>query len=101
MPTEGQKDTVAECPALRTQASVLTEEDVAKHNQSKDLWLIIDNKVYDVTQWAPKHPGGPLTLFSVGGRDASEIFEAYHPPSARKMLSAMQVGQLERPTRVS
>ncbi len=30
-------------------------EEIADHNQAGDLWLLIDNKVYDVSQF--KHPG--------------------------------------------
>ena len=30
--------------------------EIFDHNTKEDLWLLIDNKVYDVTNF--KHPGG-------------------------------------------
>ena len=41
----------------------LTE--VFQHNIAKDLWLLIDNKVYDVTKF--KHPGGKQILVANAG----------------------------------
>lgn len=38
--------------------SVSTSE-VLLHNSPKDCWLVIDNQVWDVTQFAQDHPGGP------------------------------------------
>ena len=35
-----------------------TMQDVAKHNTPDDLWLVINGKVYDVTDFAEEHPGG-------------------------------------------
>lgn len=32
-------------------------KDVGLHNRRDDLWLVIDDKVYDLTQWVDKHPG--------------------------------------------
>ena len=29
-----------------------------KHNKADDAWLVVDNKVYDMTDFAPNHPGG-------------------------------------------
>ena len=34
-----------------------TKEEVLKHNKNGDAWLIIDDKVYDVSDWTD-HPGG-------------------------------------------
>jgi len=35
--------------------------EVERHNTSKDLWVIFDGYVYDVTEYAAKHPGGPAS----------------------------------------
>ena len=40
---------------------VFTElNDIFEHNTKESLWLLIDNKVYDVTDF--KHPGGKQIL---------------------------------------
>jgi len=46
----------------------LTAADVAKHNTEKDCWLIIKNKVYDVTPFITSHPGGDA-IFRLAGQD--------------------------------
>ena len=43
-----------------------TLKDVARHNSPEDLWIIIDNEVYNVSSFRHEHPGGaeskPLPL---------------------------------------
>lgn len=39
-----------------------TFEEIKKHNKQTDLWLLIHEKVYDVTQFVPEHPGKELIL---------------------------------------
>ena len=35
-----------------------TKEEVASHKTLADCWLIINNRIYDVTQFLPRHPAG-------------------------------------------
>ena len=39
-----------------------TVEEVATHKNGLSCWLILDNKVYDVTTFIGKHPGGEAIL---------------------------------------
>jgi cytochrome b involved in lipid metabolism len=32
--------------------------DVAAHNKGNDLWIIVDEDVYDLTKFQDEHPGG-------------------------------------------
>lgn len=43
-----------------------TREEVSKHNSRDDCWLIVDNKVYDVTSFVDSHPGGDSIFFNAG-----------------------------------
>lgn len=56
-----------------------TWEELATHNTKEDCWVAMDGKVYDVTSWLPKHPGGQDVLLLSAGRDVTNLFESYHP----------------------
>ena len=38
------------------EAAEFTYQDVAEHNTSKDLYMVIHDKVYDVTKFVDEHP---------------------------------------------
>lgn len=48
-----------------------TVEEVKQHNKRDDNWLMIDGKVYDLSRWAKKHPGGAKILGHYAGEDAT------------------------------
>jgi cytochrome b involved in lipid metabolism len=36
---------------------------VAKHASPEDCWIVVNGKVYDLTKFAPDHPGGASSVF--------------------------------------
>ncbi|CAJ0823627.1 3996_t:CDS:2, partial [Entrophospora sp. SA101] len=50
-----------------------TVEEVARHNDISDLWVIHNKKVYDLTDFVTDHPGGPELLKDWAGKDVSNI----------------------------
>lgn len=45
-----------------------TMKDVHPHCTAKDAWVVIGDGVYDVTKWAPHHPGGERNIVDISGR---------------------------------
>eukprot|EP00933_Yihiella_yeosuensis_P042223 TRINITY_DN3677_c0_g1_i1.p1 TRINITY_DN3677_c0_g1~~TRINITY_DN3677_c0_g1_i1.p1 ORF type:complete len:1238 (-),score=321.43 TRINITY_DN3677_c0_g1_i1:229-3942(-) len=66
-----------------------TLADVESHNTPQSLWLIIDGKVYDVTNFQDDHPGGSMFLLQHGGGDATAAARNAHKGSI-KQLQKMQ-----------
>lgn len=56
-------------------------QEVEKHNTEGDLWVVINDQVWDLTEFAAEgHPGGNLPLKKAAGKDASNVFNPLHPP---------------------
>ncbi|XP_072135916.1 cytochrome b5 type B isoform X2 [Mobula birostris] len=71
-------------------------EEVKTHNKSKSTWLVIHDKVYDVSKFLEEHPGGEEVLFEQAGGDATESFEDVgHSSDAREMLKQYFIGELD------
>ncbi|KAG5654775.1 hypothetical protein H0H81_003783 [Sphagnurus paluster] len=59
-----------------------TLEQVGKHNSKQSCWVIIENQVYDVTEFLNEHPGGSSIILKYAGRDATRAYTPIHPPDA-------------------
>ncbi|XP_006809999.1 cytochrome b5, partial [Neolamprologus brichardi] len=60
--------------------------EIEKQNSFKSTWIIIHNKVYDVTKFLEEHPGGEEVLREQAGGNATESFEDVgHSTDAREM----------------
>lgn len=60
--------------------------EVAKHNRADDCWIVIRGKVYDVSRYVPKHPGGNM-IFMSAGLDSTYLFESYHPERVKYVFN--------------
>eukprot|EP01051_Picozoa_sp_SAG22_P009725 SAG22_NODE_831_length_6940_cov_12.139599_6_plen_480_part_00 len=59
----------------------LSYDEVAKHNSPGDAWVIVDGSVYDVSSFAPSHPGGAKYIYKYAGKVATDEFVKNHPVS--------------------
>lgn len=84
---------------MGSEKKVYTLAEVSEHNHSKDCWLIIGGKVYNVTKFLEDHPGGDEVLLSATGKDATDDFEDVgHSTSARAMMDELYVGEIDSST---
>ena len=73
-----------------------TLEEVAKHNKKNDAWIVINNKVANITEWIPKHPGGNIIMKGVG-KDATELFNNIgHSTFAKSMFKKYVIGIVKK-----
>ncbi|OAY49084.1 delta(8)-fatty-acid desaturase 2 [Manihot esculenta] len=70
----------------------ITSEELKQHNKPGDLWISIQCKVYDVSDWIKEHPGGDTPLLNLAGQDVTDAFIAYHPGTAWKYLDQLFTG---------
>uniref|UniRef100_A0A915EQ05 Cytochrome b5 n=1 Tax=Ditylenchus dipsaci TaxID=166011 RepID=A0A915EQ05_9BILA len=75
--------------------NLLSRAQVAEHNSNSSAWIIIGNKVYDVTKFLDEHPGGCEVLLEKAGEDRTEAFEDIgHSTDAREMKEQFLVGEI-------
>jgi len=76
---------------------IVTLEELRAHSTKNDLYMLISEKVYNVTKFLDEHPGGDEVILSEAGKDATEAFEDVgHSDEARALLPDMLVGEFEK-----
>lgn len=55
--------------------------EVARHNAKNDCWCVIHGKVYNLTNFLDKHPGGGSIIVKFAGKDATAAFDAAGHPT--------------------
>jgi cytochrome b involved in lipid metabolism len=75
--------------------------DVAEHATEANCWMAIEGKVYNVTEFVSKHPGGKAILGGCG-KDATVLFnerptnnKGPHPDAAKQALVQLYIGELQ------
>jgi len=82
-------------PSNSKPLKLISWKELELHNVKTDCWLVVRGKVYDVTKWIDTHPGGTDTIVLNGGKDATQLFEAYHPLRVTQILERYLIGQIE------
>ncbi|ORY71835.1 FMN-dependent dehydrogenase-domain-containing protein [Pseudomassariella vexata] len=76
---------------------LISVAEISKHNIPRDLWIVVDGAVYDITAFAPEHPGGLRVLLQYAGRDATAAYSEVHALSLIKttLPSTSHIGILD------
>uniref|UniRef100_A0A8D0FNR8 Cytochrome b5 heme-binding domain-containing protein n=1 Tax=Strix occidentalis caurina TaxID=311401 RepID=A0A8D0FNR8_STROC len=83
-------------PALRR----FTWEEIGERSgrgpRPQERWLVIERKVYDISHFCRRHPGGARLLGSHAGQDATDAFVAFHVDKVlvSKYLKSLEIGEL-------
>eukprot|EP00118_Oscarella_pearsei_P028687 m.2704 g.2704 ORF g.2704 m.2704 type:complete len:458 (+) comp8851_c0_seq1:443-1816(+) len=71
-----------------------TWEEVAELNQRSNAHVSYRGKVYDLSKFIDKHPGGIQQILYGAGRDVTQLFEMYHDFKVKQVLEKYYVGDL-------
>lgn len=76
-------------------------EEVAKHSTPEDCWIVLDGKVYDVSDFGGAGHGGGDAVYEGCGIDATQLYETRpmgsgtpHSEKARGFLPNFYIGDL-------
>ncbi|XP_022163296.1 cytochrome b5-like [Myzus persicae] len=81
----------------------MAEKEVKKYSMAEVVananatnpWIVINDSIYDVTEFLNDHPGGEEVLLEQAGKDATEEFEDVgHSSDAREVMQKYKIGEL-------
>lgn len=99
-------------PAQSTQSTEnnsksLTTQEVQNHSTKDDCWTIIEGRVYDITSYISRHPGGG-DILQACGQDGTSLFTERktssgdtvgsgtpHSTNAANELAKLQIGTIQ------
>ena len=100
--TANQKK-VADIQNLATAGlKVLDKVEVSRHNTISDCWIIVNNKVYDISGYASAHPGGTRNIADSCVKESTQAYDTKggrgqpHSSSAQSQLDQYYVGDLNQ-----
>ncbi|XP_074597496.1 uncharacterized protein LOC141852390 [Brevipalpus obovatus] len=88
-------------PSTLSSLPEYTLEQVSEHCTVDDCWIVIFDKVYDVTNFLHIHPGGDYVICEHGGRDATVSFQnTLHTKDAYDLMKKYCIGMLVKEQRL-
>lgn len=87
----------AAAPAVAPAGKRITRKQVRTHNSEASCWSIINRKVYDLTDWINRHPGGSSRILAICGKDGSAAYNAQHggQSTPASYLRGFKIGRLK------
>ncbi|VVA94010.1 unnamed protein product [Arabis nemorensis] len=73
-----------------------SKSEVALHNKRHDCWIIIKDKVYDVTSYVEEHPGGDAILDHAGDDSTVGFYGPQHATRVFDMIEDFYIGELRK-----
>lgn len=82
--------------SAQTSVKTYTMADISANASKASCWSNIEGKVYDLTSWIGKHPGGAQAILAICGKDGTELFDGKHgmDPRAKGVLPNFYLGNL-------
>ncbi|MDR8018223.1 cytochrome b5-like heme/steroid binding domain-containing protein [Nesterenkonia aerolata] len=96
-PDGSESAAAQEEPSAEEETAALTMDEVAQHDSADSCWTVVDDTVYDLTEWVAEHPGGEQAIEGLCGTDGTEAFEQQHGGDAQpeERLADFELGPLE------
>jgi cytochrome b involved in lipid metabolism len=69
---------VDQAAAKPTKLRNVPKSQLQQHNTPEDCWVAIHGIVYDLTDFAKKHPAGAQPIHMLAGRDGTSVFAVIH-----------------------
>jgi len=95
-PSAAASSTPAPTPAPTKAGYTMAQ--VRANNTAANCWAVIDDSVYDLTNWIKSHPGGSGAIVGLCGTDGSSSFSAKHGNQSRPaaQLNSYRLGPLAK-----
>ncbi|XP_008825335.1 acyl-CoA (8-3)-desaturase [Nannospalax galili] len=90
-------ETVPAPPAAQLrEPRYFTWEEVEQRSGREEKWLVIDRKVYNISDFSRRHPGGSRVISHYAGQDATDPFMAFHINKGlvKKYMNSLLIGEL-------
>lgn len=71
---------------LRPLEPKYTMRQVAEHVTLDDCWVVVNGKIYNMSEFLDDHPGGKRAVMLYAGKDASAEFNLLHRPGLAERL---------------
>ena len=78
----------------------LSWKEIQQHNTIYDGWIVLRGKVYFLSPYLAYHPGGQSVLLKVLGKDATQLYDRYHPwVNEENLIGKLWIGVLDTSAR--